>query len=131
MQRLDLLMIVPRGNILRRLNCFLRFECEFVEAEHVLSPSFAKKWGRLPTGPKTTWQACISVYSLLPIAGGIHANLHLARLGFLALRQVNSEDAILIFRANGLGIYRIRQRKAAAERTVGALHTQVIIFRDV
>src|SRR5882762_2146188 len=109
MQRLNLLMIVPRGDFPCRLNCFLSLECKFVEAEHVLSPSFVKKWGRLPTGPKTTRQACISVYSLLPIAGRIHADLDLARLALFALRQVHGEDAALIFRVNGLGIYRIRQ----------------------
>src|SRR6266699_5925125 len=45
MKRLDLLMIVPRSDLLRRLNCFLRFECEFVETEHVLSPPFSREHG--------------------------------------------------------------------------------------
>ena len=38
-QRLDLLMVVPRGNVLRRLNGFLSFQCEFVEANHICSLS--------------------------------------------------------------------------------------------
>jgi hypothetical protein len=32
--RFDLLMIVARGNILRRLNGFLGLQCEFVKANH-------------------------------------------------------------------------------------------------
>jgi hypothetical protein len=38
MQRLDLLMVMPCGDVLCRLNGFLRFECEFVEADHLLVP---------------------------------------------------------------------------------------------
>src|SRR6202049_1822369 len=34
MQRLDLLMIVARRDVLRRLHGFLGFQCEFVEADH-------------------------------------------------------------------------------------------------
>src|SRR5437879_2751148 len=45
MQWLDLLMIVPGGDFLSRLNGFLRLQCEFVEAEHVLSPTFSRKHG--------------------------------------------------------------------------------------
>jgi hypothetical protein len=33
-QRLDLLLIVPRGDLLRFLHRLLRFYCEFVEAKH-------------------------------------------------------------------------------------------------
>jgi hypothetical protein len=45
MQRLDLLMIVPRGNVLRRLNGFLSLQCEFVEADHLLLPRNQKRVG--------------------------------------------------------------------------------------
>ena len=37
-QRLDLLIVVPRGDILRRLHGFLSFECEFVETDHGGAP---------------------------------------------------------------------------------------------
>ena len=36
MQRLNLLLVVPRGNILRRLEGFLRLEGQFVEADHIV-----------------------------------------------------------------------------------------------
>jgi hypothetical protein len=42
MQRLDLLMIVARGNVLRRLHGFLGFQCEFVEADHLFLPHIQK-----------------------------------------------------------------------------------------
>jgi hypothetical protein len=28
-------MVMPRGNVLRRLHGFLGFQCEFVEADHL------------------------------------------------------------------------------------------------
>src|SRR5216683_1682786 len=52
MQRLDLLMIVTPGNVLRRLNGFLGFQCEFVEADHYVFASQSENGGAvLPPGP--------------------------------------------------------------------------------
>src|SRR5579864_5891827 len=45
MQRLDLLMIVARGNVLRRLHGFLGFQCEFIEADHLFLPRIQKTLG--------------------------------------------------------------------------------------
>ena len=42
-QRLDLLMIVARRNVLRRLHGFLSFQCEFVEANHWFVPPVPRK----------------------------------------------------------------------------------------
>ncbi len=42
MQRLDLLVIVARGDVLRRLHGFLGFQCEFVEADHYVFTSRSK-----------------------------------------------------------------------------------------
>jgi hypothetical protein len=41
MQRLDLLMVVPGSDVLRRLDGLLSFECEFVEADHLFVPLFS------------------------------------------------------------------------------------------
>ena len=57
MERLNLLMIVPGGDFPRRLNCLLRFQCEFFKAEHMRSPSFSKTWGRLPARPMISLRA--------------------------------------------------------------------------
>src|SRR5579863_3593632 len=45
MQRLDLLMIVARRNVLRRLHGFLGFQGEFVEADHFFLPLDQKTLG--------------------------------------------------------------------------------------
>jgi hypothetical protein len=43
-QRLDLLVIVARRNVLRRLHGFLGFQCEFVEADHRSLPRIFVSW---------------------------------------------------------------------------------------
>src|SRR6266853_1497408 len=88
-------------------------------------------WRRRVKLAPVIWQARIRADSLLPIAGGIYPDLDLAGLGFLAFGQVHRQHAILILRVNGFGVYRSRQREAAAEGSISALHVQVIVFRDV
>src|SRR5713101_4638176 len=57
-----------------------------------------------------------------------HIHLDLLWLRFLALRYAQRQHAILIIGLDGLRIHRVRQRKAPAERAIGAFDAQIVVF---
>src|SRR5579864_8818705 len=55
-------------------------------------------------------------------------DLDLLWFRFLALRNVEREHAILIVGLDGLRVHGIREREAASERTIRALHAQIVVL---
>src|SRR5216684_298371 len=55
-------------------------------------------------------------------------DLDLLRLGFLFLRDAQRQHAVLIVGLDRFRIHGVRQREAAGEGTIGALHAQVVLF---
>src|ERR1700721_423624 len=101
--------------------------------------TFRKRWGRRcdrPPGFLTTPSRAAAGQkrarareNLLSVAGARNVHLHLTRLGFFALRQGDGQNAVFVFGGDRFRVQRIRQREAAAERAVGALHAQEILLR--
>jgi hypothetical protein len=75
MQRLDLLMIVARGDVLRGLHGFLGFECEFVEADHAIYLVFGffsrRQRGRHIPGPAHREAPSRGAGSYLPLLAAL------------------------------------------------------------
>src|SRR5215469_14053548 len=57
-----------------------------------------------------------------------HVHLDLLRFGFFPLWHRQGEHAVLVLGLDGLAIHGVRQREAAAERTIGALDAQIILL---
>ena len=55
--------------------------------------------------------------------GSLHCNLDLARLGLLDLRKHQFQHAVLVGRADAVGIHGLRQGKAAREDPERAFET--------
>src|SRR5690349_16673358 len=58
-------------------------------------------------------------------------DLHLARLGFLALWKLDGQHAIFVLGCDRVGIDGVGQSEAPAEGTVGTLDAQVTVVLDV
>src|SRR5215470_17382404 len=59
---------------------------------------------------------------------GADIHFDLLWLGLLALGKAESQNTILILRLDRVGIHGIRKSKAASERTIRALHAQIVLF---
>src|ERR1700741_88096 len=59
---------------------------------------------------------------------GLHVDLDLLRLGFLALRNDQRQDAILVIGLDGLGVHGAGKREAAAEGAISALDPQIVFL---
>src|SRR6201987_5038050 len=80
-------------------------------------------------------QRCFDLPSLPGSSGrrgslsrGFDVDLDLLRLGFLALRNDQRQDAILVIGLDGLGVHGVGKREAAAEGAISALDAQIVFL---
>src|ERR1700688_4525045 len=66
---------------------------------------------------------CVRSYSVRS-----YRHLDLLRFRFLALREAQRQHTILVISLDCIRFHGVRQREAPAERAIGALDAQIVVF---
>ena len=121
MQRLDLLMIVAFGDVLRSLHGFLGFYGEFVEADHWLLPpdsknsgkSARKDWGRCSRRPLSNAERLPAPVDYFPLLAAFTVTftwrgLDSSRFGSVTVRTPFLYSAAIVSAFTVLGSEKLR-----------------------